>query len=169
MPAVASMLNLKVKAATKLFFDREKVIAKVGKARARYLNRAGGMVRLTAQYSIRNATQKRVSSRAGETPVSHGDKLLKRNIFYVFDAANEDAMIGPAKLNKPGTAPATLEHGGDAMIETFTWERDAAGNVTRRGRTGKKRIKIAARPFMGPALEKVQPQLSKLWADTVTA
>lgn len=165
---VKSSLNLTVKAATKLFFDRQQVIDRVGAARAKYLNRAGGMVKKTAQFSIRNPTKKRESSTPGETPVSHGQKLLKRNIFYALDTTRDDAMVGPAKLNKPGTAPATLEHGGEATLETFTWQRDADGNVTRRVRTGQKRITIAARPFMGPALEKVRPQLSQLWANTVT-
>lgn len=165
-PLVQSPLNLKVKAATKLFFDREAVIARVGKARAKYLNRAGAMVRLTARRSIRKSDK---TSKPGSTPFSHNEHLLRNLILYALDPSRNDAMVGPAKLNKPGTAPATLEHGGEATIDTFTWQRDAAGQVTRRVRTGKKRITIAARPFMGPALEKVQPQLSKLWADTVTA
>lgn len=166
LPLVQSPLNLKVKAATRLFFDREQVIARVGKARAKFLNRAGAMVRLTARRSIRKSDK---TSEPGEPPKSHGEHLLRDKILYALDTSRDDAMVGPAKLNKPGTAPATLEHGGEATIDTFTWERDAAGHVTRRSRTGKKRITITARPFMGPALEKVRPQLSKLWADTVTA
>lgn len=166
LPTVKSPLNLKVKAATKLFFDREKVIRQVGKARAKYLNRAGGLVRITARRSIRKSDK---TSVPGAPPTSHGEHLLRNKILYALDQQRYDAIVGPAKLNKPGTAPATLEHGGDATIDTYIWERDAAGNITRRVRTGKKQITIAARPFMGPALEKVRPQLSKLWADTVTA
>jgi len=159
-------MNLKVKAATKLFFDRERVIQRIGQARAKYLNRAGAMVRLTARRSIRKSDK---TSKPGEAPKSHGEHLLRNKILYALDESRNDAMVGPAKLNKPGTAPATLEHGGDATIDTYAWQEDAAGNLIRRVRTGKKRITIAPRPFMGPALEKVQPQLSKLWADTVTA
>ena len=166
LPLVKSPMNLKVKAATKLFFDRERVIQRIGKARAKYLNRAGAMVRLTARRSIRKSDK---TSEPGEAPKSHGEHLLRDKILYVLDESRNDAMVGPAKLNKPGTAPATLEHGGSATIDTYVWQEDAAGNLIRRVRTGKKRITIAPRPFMGPALEKVQPQLSKLWADTVTA
>lgn len=163
---VQSPMNLKVKAATKLFFDRQSVIDRVGKARAKYLNRAGAMVRLAARRSIRKSDK---ISKPGEAPKSHGAHLLRDKILYALDKTNDDAMIGPAKLNKPGTAPATLEHGGEAMMPTYKWERDAAGHVTRRVYTGKKQVTIAARPFMGPALEKVRPQLSQLWANTVTS
>lgn len=149
-----------------MFFDRQHVIDRVGKARAKYLNRAGAMVRLTARRSIRKSD---ATSEPGEPPKSHGEHLLRDKILYALDEYRDDVVIGPAKLNKPGTAPDTLEHGGDAMMPTYKWERDAAGRITRRVYTGKKQVTIAARPFMGPALAKVRPQLSKLWADTVTA
>lgn len=162
-------MNLTVKAATTLFFDRKQVIKQIGRARAKYLNRAGAMVRLTARRSIRKTDK---TSKPGNAPTSHGEHLLRNKILYALDKRygdpDDDAIVGPALIRHSSGAPATLEHGGETMIDTYRWETDASGQVIRRVKTGKKQITVDPRPFMGPALEKVRPQLSRLWANTVT-
>ncbi|GJQ27709.1 MAG: hypothetical protein HBSAPP02_27410 [Phycisphaerae bacterium] len=65
-------------------------------------------------------------------------------------------IVAPAKLNKPTEAPRVLEHGGTTTVTKFT-----------RGRLRKRRVRVRARPFMGPALEKERPKLSRLWAGSV--
>ena len=66
-------------------------------------------------------------------------------------------VIGPARLNqKIGDAPAALEHGGTStVIEGM------------RGRRRKRRVRIKARPYMGPAFEQERPKLTAMWRDSV--
>lgn len=165
MAPFASPLNLKLKTTTHWFFDRTNVIKRVGQQRARFLNRAGAMVRLTARRSIRKS---KGTSAPGEPPKSHGQHLLRSKIFYALDPRRNDVVIGPVKLNKPGTAPATLEHGGTATVMKYRHVRDKTTKVVRRVPVEPKEVVIEPRPYMGPALVKVRPQLSRLWASTVT-
>jgi len=144
----------------RMFFDRKAVTGAVGRATRKVFSRFGAFVRTAARSSIRK--RKRTSA-PGEPPSSHTG-LLKRFIFFGYDRQRRSVVIGPQRLNqKTGDLPAgqagapeALEHGG---ITTFV--------EGLRGRRRKRRVKIKARPFMGPAFDKEKPKLPAMWANSV--
>jgi len=135
-----------------MFFDRKKVIHAADRANRRNLSKAGAFIRTTAKHSIR---KRKAASAPGSPPSSHTG-LLRRFIFFGYERARQTVVVGPMRLNqKAGTAPAALEHGGTSFVEdTRRWRR-------------KRRLRIAARPFMGPALAKEAPKFPKLWANSI--
>ncbi len=144
------MINMVCK---KMFFDRKAVASRVSKAARKVLSKFGAFVRTAARHSIRK--RKRTSS-PGEPPSSHMG-LLKKFIYFGYDSARKSVVIGPQRLNqKIGDAPAALEHGGSSTIVEGL-----------RGRRRKRRVRIAARPYMGPAFENEKPKLPAMWAGTV--
>jgi len=136
-----------------MFFDRDKVRKRTDTGTRRVLSRFGAYVRTTAKHSIRK--RKRISD-PGEPPSSHTG-LLRRFIFFGYDRDRRSVVIGPMRLNqKVGDAPAALEYGGTStMVEGL------------RRRRRKRRIRIAARPYMGPAFEQEKPKLPAMWRDSV--
>ena len=137
----------------KMFLDTKKVRSAVDKGTRRVLGKFGAFVRTAARSSIRR--RKRIS-RPGEPPSSHTG-LLKRFIYFGYDTQRKSVVIGPMPLNaKVGDAPHALEHGGFSTV--------AEGS--RRSRR-KRRVEIAARPFMGPAMEQERPKLPAMWAGSV--
>ena len=137
----------------KMFFDRKAVRSAVDRTARRVLSKFGAFVRRGAKSSIRK--RKRASS-PGEPPSSHAG-LLKKFIFFGYERDRRSVVIGPARLNqKIGDAPHALEHGGvSTVVEGL------------RGRRRKRRVRIKARPFMGPAFEKEKPKLAAMWRDSV--
>lgn len=134
----------------KLFFDSRSVISRTDAATRRVLGKFGAFVRTTARSSIRK--RKKVSA-PGSPPSSHVG-LLKKFIFFGYDASRQSVVIGPARLTQKGrgAAPALLEYGGK--------------NVLQRG--GKRRRAVyRPRPFMGPAFEKEKANLPALWRKSV--
>ena len=134
----------------KCFFDRQAVISRVEPATRRVFSKFGAFVRRTAKGSIRNRQR---PAPPGSPPSSHTG-LLKKFIFFGYDADARSVVIGPARLDRRGRgdAPSLLEHGGSTTLK-------------RRG----KRFQVAyrARPYMGPAFEKEQPKLPAMWRDSV--
>ena len=135
------------------FFDRKAVRSAVDRTARRVLSRFGAFVRRAAKSSIRK--RKRTSA-PGEPPSSHTG-LLRRFIFFGYDAGKRSVVIGPARLNqKIGDAPHALEHGGmSTVVEGL------------RGRRRRRRVRIKARPYMGPAFEQERPKLAAMWRDSV--
>ena len=127
------------------FFDRPRVIAAVGSAAAGAMGRAGSFVRQTAKRSLRYRDK---ASKPGQPPSVHRDDRpggtfrptkkkdgtvthravspLKEFIFFAFDQARFDVIVGPAatnqlffdKKNRPirGTVPSVLEQGGEIRV-----------------------------------------------------
>jgi hypothetical protein len=144
------MTGMKVK---KLFFDRKAVMDAVSRTARKVLSKFGAFVRTAARSSIR---KRKRTSRPGEPPSSHAG-LLKKLIFFSYEPARQSVVIGPERLNqKIGDAPHALEHGGETEI--------ASGWGARRR---KRRITLAARPYMGPAFEKERPKLPAMWAESI--
>ncbi|GJQ27797.1 MAG: hypothetical protein HBSAPP02_28290 [Phycisphaerae bacterium] len=143
------MIDMRIKS---LFFDREKVVRAVDKAKRAVLSKAGAFIRTVARTSIR---KRKDSAPPGSPPHSHVG-LLRNFVLFGYDRASDSVVVGPVKLNKPTEAPRVLEHGGTTTITKFS-----------RGRLRKRRVRIKARPFMGPALEKERPKLPRLWAGGV--
>ena len=139
--------------AKQMFFDTKAVLSATDKATRRVFSRFGAFVRTTARHSIR---KRRRTSAPGEPPSSHTG-LLKRFIFFGYDRERRSVVIGPARLNqKVGDAPAALEYGGMSTV---------VEGLRRRRR--KRRIRIAARPYMGPSFEKEKPKLPAMWASSI--
>jgi hypothetical protein len=141
------MIGFEIK---RMFFDRQAVISKVDAATRRVLSRFGAFVRRSAKSSIR---KRKKPAPPGQPPSSHTG-LLKKFIFFGYDAARQSVVIGPTRLNQKGRgeAPPLLEYGGKATL-------------VRRGK--KKHVTYQARPYMGPAFEKEKPQLPAMWRGSV--
>jgi len=136
-----------------MFFDRPKVQRKTDSATRRVLSKFGAFVRRAAKSSIR--TRQRASA-PGEPPSSHTG-LLKKFIFFGYDRRRQSVVIGPQRLNqKVGDAPEALEHGGVSTVVEGS-----------RGKRKKRRVKMVARPFMGPAFEREKPKLPAMWRESV--
>ena len=134
----------------RMFFDSKTVRKKTDKTTRRVLSRFGAFVRRTARQSIR---KRKKASQPGKPPSSHVG-LLKKFIFFGFDVVRRSVVIGPARLTQKGRgeAPHLLEYGG-------------ATKIAHRGK--RKRAKVRARPFMGPAFEKEQPKLAAMWRHSI--
>jgi len=141
------MIRFEIK---QLFFDSPKVVRAVDSTTRRVLSKFGAFVRRTARSSIRK--RKRISE-PGSPPSSHSG-LLKKFIFFGYDPAKRSVVIGPERLSQSGRgeAPHLLEYGG-------------TGTVERRGK--RRRAKVRARPFMGPAFEKEESKLAAMWRDSI--
>ncbi len=149
----APLFEMRVKA---LFFNRPKVRRAVDRARRRALSRAGAFIRQRARTSMR---RRRGSSRPGEPPHAH-EGSLRRLLFFAYDPSAESVVVGPVGFRR-SDAPTTLEFGGAATVTRRRSRRDDKRVVESR------RVRIEARPYMGPALRKELPTLPKAWAGSV--
>jgi hypothetical protein len=142
----------------RLFFDRQIVTNMVGKTAVKNLSKAGSYIQRSARSSLR---RRKKSSAPGTPPSVHSkDRFANlKNIWFVFDPATASVVVGPVRLNSSGlvgsnrpTVPALHELGGTAVV----------GMGKRR-----RRARYAARPFMGPAMQRELPKFEKLWANSV--
>lgn len=92
------------------------------------------------------------ASRPGSPPRTRKSKLLRKRLFYVYQPARRDVIIGPEWLSKKGDAPRLLEEGG-----TFY--------VKRKGKRQRRTMDV--RPYMQPALRTAKPELATMFADTI--
>ena len=136
-------------------FDRKAVMGAVDRATRKVLSKFGAFVRTDARHSIR---KRKAISEPGNPPSSHVG-LLRKLIYFGYDRGRRSVVIGPQRLNqKVGDAPHALEHGGTSTVIDGL-----------RGRRKKRRVRIAARPFMGPAFEREKPKLPAMWASSIKA
>lgn len=137
-----------------LFFDQPEILRRIDRATLRYLRTAGGRTRLVARRSLRPRTQ---VSAPGQPPSSH-TKALRESILFGLDPQSDAVVVGPIPLRRPGSpgegrlGASVLEFGG-----TLTVQQDGK----------KRRLRYRARPFMGPALDKVAPTLPALWENSI--
>ena len=170
-PATRLTVGIRVK---EIRFDAQKVLAAAERGNRRAMFRAGGYVRRVARSSIR---KRKRSSSAGKTPHGHTGEL-KRSIQFGVEPGG--VIIGPAAIssssNKFTAGPApiseTLEYGGEIKIKEVYhkghWvRRTLAKNVTGL-RTRTRKVRVAPRPYMGPALKTSLPTVSQFWANSVT-
>ena len=139
----------------KMFFDSKEVVSATDKAARSVLSKIGAFIRREAKSSIRPGGKKHKASLPGQPPRSQTG-LLKRFIFFGYDAATQSVVVGPAKLNgvKGKDAPHTLEYGGKTVLSHQTSDFS-------------KSVNIAKRPFMQPALNKNLPKLPAMWANSI--
>lgn len=142
------MIDMRIK---HMFFDRPRIVAALDRTKRKALSRGGAFIRQAAKTSIR---KRKGSAPPGKPPHSH-EGSLRRLILFGYDQRTDSVVVGPVGFKK-STAPNVLEFGGTTLI-------------TRRvkGRLVRQRVKIAARPYMAPALEKEKPKLPKTWANSV--
>lgn len=146
------MFTMSLKSAKSGFFDRAAVVRAVDQATRRNLSRFGAYVRQRAKTSIRRPPKNAAVriSRPGRPPYSHTG-LLKRFIFFAYDADRQSVVIGPVRLrNSDGMAPTLLEHGGVAL-------------------RARRRRRYRPRPYMHPAFDAEMAALPDLWKNSVKA
>ena len=142
------MITMRIK---DVFFDRAAVTRSVDAAKRRVLSKAGAFIRTAARTSIR---KRKGSSPPGKPPHSH-EGSLRRLILFGYDRANDSVVVGPVGF-KNSVAPRALEHGGTTVVLS-----------RRRGQLQTRKVRIAARPYMAPALERERPKLPLLWRNSV--
>lgn len=142
------MIDMRIKS---MFFDRPKVIRAVDRAKRQSLSKGGAFIRQAARTSLR---PRKGSSRPGNPPFSH-EGSLRRLILFGYDRRSDSVMVGPVGFRK-SVAPRALEHGGATVVVS-----------RRRGRLQSRKVKIAARPYMAPALERERTKLPALWRNSV--
>ena len=137
-------------------------------------------------------------SRPGEPPRAiKPHPWIRKNLFYAFEPVAQSVVIGPVGFSRGSGAPETLEFGGRARVRNKQRRRRKMGDggeidirggrviytklktdaqVERANRLNEelygpmfKVVYVAARPYMGPALRRVQPELPRLWATSVRA
>jgi len=147
------MFGFRIDQARTMFFDRKAVLSATDRATRWVLSRFGAFVRTRSRSSIR---KRKRSAAAGKPPSSHVG-LLKRFIFFIYDAAKKSVIIGPVRLNQAvGNAPEALEHGGRSQVVS-----------RRRGRRVVRNVTISEHPFMRPAFDAEKPKLPGMWANSV--
>ncbi|RLS53621.1 MAG: hypothetical protein DWH91_13970 [Planctomycetota bacterium] len=150
-------IGLRIVQVKGLFFDRQAIQSAVSRTERKVLSRFGAFVRQDAKQRIQ---RRKRASRAGESPTNRTG-LLKRHIYFLFDPERRSVVIGPARLNRSTDAPRTLEHGGEiTRAEPWTPGLRTASQSS-------STVEIKPRPYMGPAFEKEQSQLSSLWKDSI--
>lgn len=119
------------------FFDKEKVTKALDRKTRRIFMRYGGRIRKYAQFSMRS---RKGSASPGSPPHAHGEKLLKRLLFFSYEDSSKSVVIGPVLLErtKEKKIPRLMEEGG---IVTGLYK----------GKTVQKRYR--GNPFMKPAFE----------------
>ena len=120
-------------------FDDDAVKSAVQKCGVKALRSAGAYTRKAA----RNAVAKSKHSSTPGTSPNTRRGLLKRSILFGVEKHRMAVVIGPA----------------ESLIGISMTAHEFGGMYRRR--------KYPRRPLMGPTLEKVAPQLPKLWAESV--
>lgn len=137
---------------TMSFFDAKAVLNPQQRKRRKMMSRFGAFVR-TRSRSLLNKSggKKNKVSAAGEPPRKHVG-LLRKGVFFAFDRVKDSVVIGPIVLASAGgsSALSALEEGGIVTIDGFKDQKS-------------KRVRIASRPFMGPAFADELPNISSIW------
>ncbi len=175
------MITLDRAKAKEFFFDRDKVKAAMDAATARALAQSGYYLMKAAQWSIKD---RKTPSLPGNPPHSHTG-ALRRNILFSADTLRDTVVIGPIKLNQvsfdskdhrpiAGTVPSVLEFSGQITVKEVRyrggkWQR--ADLRSRRRLAGAemryRNATVAARPFMGPALQKNLSRIPAQWQNAL--
>jgi len=174
--------NVNIEDAKRNFFDRDKVKRVIGEANAKYMERGGGKVRLTAQRSIQAPKQLSADQLTKEQKSSHAIAL-----HYWKKAGGSSSGRRPKRpraSSRPGEPPRSqtgllkkwILNTFDERTETavigpakLNSTSGAPATLEYGGTTEVRgeRKHIQPRPYMQPALEKIAPQLPGLWRDLI--
>jgi hypothetical protein len=169
------MMQATFRPAKDFFFDRQRVIDSLDKAKRSRLARQGAIVRTFAKRSIRPARRRslgsmtedeqtaykirsRIAAAEGQPkpklpfassepgkPPRNRTGLLRDKILFAYDPNSESVVVGPALLNGGNGAPETLEFGG----------RNDRG------------VFVEPRPFMQPALASAVGKYPSVFEDSM--
>lgn len=148
------MITIKFEKIKGNFFDREVIAKAMDAATKKALSKFGAFVRTRARTSIR---KRKKASSPGSPPNSHVG-LLKKFLFFSWDASTRTVVIGPARLDStvdPASLSA-LEYGEASSIEELQGKQLVRRTIT-----------IKARPFMGPAFRAELPGLAERWKNSI--
>lgn len=144
----------------KNFFDRKKIIDRIGKNRARALARSGGIVRAIARRSIRFTKWKGYKTKRsspGQPPKTHTrNKFSLKLILFAMDSQTDGVVIGPVRGNGQMPVPNIVEFGGPSMYTKWNGKTK---------RMEERRYTAKSRPFMGPAKQEFESQYPNQWRD----
>jgi hypothetical protein len=178
------MIEIKLDKAKQLFFDRQMVVGAMDKATHAALARGGAIIMREARRSIKPGTvMARGRVKAGErrkvasvrvsapgNPPYSQTGLLRDNIFFIatpgrFGGAS--VKIGPILIGRPTGAPDNLEFGATLTMRPRP-SRHAAHHAAR-PESAPRTIRIEARPYMRPALEKLvaSGRLPDMWRNAL--
>jgi hypothetical protein len=135
------MLSVSLSLAKSSFFDRGSVMRAVERGRRKALSRYGAYVRKIAQNSMKRSKK---PAPPGRPPHVHVG-LLKRHIYFTYDAARQSVVIGPILIKAGSIVPSLLEHGGNVGKKVYE-----------------------ARPYMRPAHRQGLDKLRDFLKDFVT-
>lgn len=171
-PTPRLTLNLQ----TSLFFDRQSVLNSHDRAVIDTLKETGALIRKTARQSIKykparkrrgtsnRKKRARKSNHAspGQPPFRHvrlGEFGIHKIQFYK-DPNRSSVLAGPV-TNRKRTKPATevLEYGGTAAIRGQRARKSGA----EKGKRPVRSVRVAARPYMNPALRTVTPKIGPIY------
>ena len=146
----------------KIEWQPQELVAKVKKKRIESLGHFGGKVRLTAQRSIimmgaarkepkgakararwLEEIRKRPHSPPGSPPYTHTG-TLRKSIAYAVASDKSSVVIGPNAA-----------------------DMDQVGGLHEFGGVRFSREHYAARPYMGPALDKIIPEIPRYWLASI--
>lgn len=154
-------MSLRVSGAVQVLLSPAKVYRAEKKATKQALRKAGAFVRQSARRNYLRR-RKRVS-KPGQGPSVHSKHpyATLRNIRFALDSKEREVIVGPLKFGRHSrrslpvnnTVAGVLESGGPVV---YTRKH-------RNGRTTKKVIRIAKRPFMKPAFRDELPKFAALW------
>ena len=140
---------------TKIAMDYTKLWEACAKAKRSSMMRAGAFVRGAAMRLLR---RRKGPSKPGSPPHVHtgsGEFGLKM-IRFDYGASSETCIIGPiGKAGSRWSVTHALEFGGAKMVKS------------RRQRGKTVPLKIAERPYMGPALDRATEKIPSAWAGSV--
>jgi hypothetical protein len=171
-------------------------IRRVAQTSMRYVTSRREQERKVAAGLRKRAAADPSVSRPGEPPRAiKPHPWIRKNLFYAFEPVAQSVVIGPVGFPRGSGAPETLEFGGRTRVRNKQRRKRRIGSGgeidLRGGRVIYTRLKtagqvdranllneqlygpmfkivhVAARPYMGPALRKVQPELPRLWAASV--
>lgn len=191
------MMGFRVDQAKGMFFDRKAVVDAVDRATRSVLSKFGAFVRRSAKSSIRQRKRSSTpgdppSSHTGilKRFIYFGYDRFRRSVVIGPTIAN---MVSFTENMRPtyGTIPHILEYGGSAYVmEVWDGRRWTRKDLRRRGSVAdvgslrmsgktnvislgrpvrKRKVTVAERPYMRPALAKEYPKLSAMWRNSVRA
>lgn len=142
------MFGIKFNEAKKMFFEWDKVLKAEKNSAYSILSNLGAKIWRRAKTSIKPSKK---TSLPGKPPRSHTG-TLRDLILFAYDESHRSTLVGPTLSNRPTGAPATLEYGGEVMMEIH-------------GQMERKYIK--QRPYMYPAMEKELAKMPPMWRNSI--
>lgn len=156
---------------TRFFRDLDKLQNAEERAAKRALSRFGAFVRTRARSSMR---KRKKASAPGQPPSAHVG-LIRKLLFFAYEAQTKSVIVGPALINsKHGKSLVELhEKGGTLPVEEVQlgrefWVRKARVSIDGVPHPTRVRdAKYPARPYMKPAFDAELPKAADMFKNTV--